>query len=272
MKVSNVFVQNYRSLKHVELAVDDYTAFVGANGSGKSSVLYALQWFYEGGALEAEDICAYQAPADGDQLDESPDAIAARTVSVTVTFSDLTNPDRVRLREYGRGETATFRKTWTLGDTKPKVVGNAKQGPGFAEVRAMKLVGEFRPAYVALRSAQSGLPDLGASPAKDQVIAALATWEGNFANVGGLVDVNDSDANHMFGIDGPNIILKCSRLVLIPAAAEIANQVGSSGKGSALGDLIGAFMSNAGATARAAWQTRYATELAELNASVKKKC
>ncbi|EAR25270.1 predicted ATP-dependent endonuclease, OLD family protein [marine actinobacterium PHSC20C1] len=270
MKVSHIVVENYRSLRRVELSVTDYTALVGANGSGKSSVLYALQWFYEGGALEGEDICGYHRPADGEVLDESSDAIAARTVSVTVTFSDLTSQDRSRLREYGRGDTAVFRKSWVLGDAKPKVVGNAKQGPGFAELRTMKLVGDFRPAYASLRHSQEGLPDLGGSPSRDQVSDALVAWEADPANGASLVDIADNDANHMFGIDGPNIILRCSRLVLIPAAAEISNQVGSSGKGSALGDLIGAFMSNAGATARAKWQSTYADELAELNSSVKR--
>ncbi|MCU1471020.1 MAG: hypothetical protein JWQ39_2169 [Glaciihabitans sp.] len=269
MRISQVVVENYRSLKRVEIAVDKYTAFVGANGAGKSSVLYALQWFYDGGALEADDVCAYSPPTDDQTVDESAEAVAARTVSVTVTFSDLTAPDRSRLREYGRGQTATFKKSWTIGDAKPKVVGNALQGPGFADIRAMRLVGDFRPAYATLRANTSGLPDLGASPSKDGVVNALSTWESEPANISHLVEVDASDANHMFGIDGPNVILKCTRLVLIPASAEISNEVGSSGKGSALNDLIGAFMSNAGATARAAWQSRYASELAELNASVK---
>ena len=269
MRISHIVVENYRSLRRVEIAVDNYTAFVGANGAGKSSVLYALQWFYEGGALEAEDVYAYSLPVKGEIIDESPDAVAARTVSVTVTFSDLTVPDRARLREYGRGQTAVFRRSWTIGDAKPKVVGNALQGPGFAEIRAMKLVGQFRPAYATLKDAMAGLPNLGGSPSKDQVVDALSAWESEPVNGSNLVEVDGSDANHMFGIDGPNVILKCTRLVLIPASVEISNEVGSSGKGSALNDLIGAFMTNAGATARAAWQSRYAAELAELNASVK---
>lgn len=269
MRISHIVVENYRSLKRVEITVDKYTAFVGANGTGKSSVLYALQWFYDGAALEADDVCAYSPPAEGETLDESPEAVAARTVSVTVTYSDLTAPDRSRLREYGRGQTAVFKKSWTIGDAKPKVVGNALQGPGFAEIRAMKLVGQFRPAYATLSAATQDLPDLGASPSKDEVVDALSAWESEPANSSHLVEVDASDANHMFGIDGPNVILKCTRLVLIPASAEISNEVGSSGKGSALNDLIGAFMSNAGATARAVWQSRYALELAELNASVK---
>ena len=269
MKISRLSVQNYRSLKDVEIEIADYTSFVGANGSGKSSTLYALQWFYEGGPLDAEDISSFTPPNDNEPLDESDEAIKARTVAVTVTFSDLTAQDRDRLREYGRGTSATFRKSWTFGDPKPKVVGNATQGPGFAAVRAMKHVGEYRPAYVALRTSVGDLPDLGKSPQKDEILDALAAWESDPAHSMQMVEIPDSDANHMFGIDGPNVLLRCSRLVLIPAAAEISRQVGSPGKGSALNDLIGTVMANAGAAARAAWLTKHAREIAELNSAVK---
>ncbi|MBK7322591.1 MAG: AAA family ATPase [Candidatus Microthrix sp.] len=34
-------------MKDFEVQIDDYTALVGANGTGKSYLLYALEWFYE---------------------------------------------------------------------------------------------------------------------------------------------------------------------------------------------------------------------------------
>ena len=268
MRISSVVVNNYRSLRQLTLDVDDYTALVGANGAGKSSLLYALQWFYQGGALEPEDIHDFVEPATP-EADWTVDERASRTVSVTVTFEGLSSRDRAKLKEYGRGTSVTFRKTWTLGQQKPKVVGNALQGPGFAEVRAMRLVGEFRPGYKALRDAHSDLADLGSSPSKEAVSEELARWESLPANTRSLVELSDQDASHMFGIDGPNVITKCSRLILVPAAAEIANQVGNSGKGSTLGDLIGTVMANAGASARAMWLTKYAAEIEELNLTVK---
>lgn len=60
MRLSRVYVSNYRSLKDFEVQIDDYTALVGANGTGKSSLLYALEWFYEGPPLEALDIHGVQ--------------------------------------------------------------------------------------------------------------------------------------------------------------------------------------------------------------------
>ena len=48
MRIAEVTVRNFRSLKDVTIKVDDYGVLIGANGSGKSSVLYALDWFFNG--------------------------------------------------------------------------------------------------------------------------------------------------------------------------------------------------------------------------------
>lgn len=47
MKVKHVVVHNFRSLHHVEFDLYDYTMLVGANNSGKSTIINALRAFYE---------------------------------------------------------------------------------------------------------------------------------------------------------------------------------------------------------------------------------
>lgn len=257
MKITHIKAENYRSLKCLEIDVDDYTALIGANGTGKSCILYALDWFFNGYKLSPSDISGYTEDHESEPTDT--------TVAVTVTFGSLTEQDKDRLKQYGRGSVVRFRRSWTLGEDKDKVVGNASQGPGFAELRSMSRVGEFRPAYAALRQQYNDLPDLGTSPNKESVHAALAEWESDANNAQHLVTVSDDDANHMFGINGPNVIKDCVRLVLIPAAADIANQIGSSGKGSALNELIGSLMSNASAAARSAWLLEHSDKIEELN-------
>jgi putative ATP-dependent endonuclease of OLD family len=259
MKISRIEVKNYRSLKDVTVDVADYAALVGANGSGKSSILYALDWFFNGRALAASDVCGYE---EGVTADE--DCV----IEVAVTFSRLTDADRRRLKQYGRAATATFRRTWRKGG-KDKVVGNAMQGPNFAQVRTLSKVGEFRPAYATLRGAHPDLPDLGKSPSRDEVHAALATWEDDPKNLDSLESVSDDDANHMFGINGTNVLRDCVRLILVPASTDMSSQVGEAGKGSALNELIGAFMTEAGARAQAEWLTDNETVLSELRRKVK---
>lgn len=260
MKIARISVRNYRSLKDVDIEVDDYSALVGANGAGKSSVLYALDWFFNARSLQPTDVHGY---VEGQTVDEDC------FVEVTVTFRDLSAKDRERLQQYGRGATATFRRTWRRNEG-DKVVGNALQGPGFAAIRTMKLVGEFRPAYKTLRETLADLPDLGPSPARDSVLAALSAWEEDPDHASLLEAVPDSDANHMFGINGTNVIKECVRLVLIPAATDISAQVGdSSGRGSALNGLIGVVMAEAGARATAEWLSENESIIADLQQRVR---
>ncbi len=260
MKIDRVAVRGFRCLVDVAMVLDDYVAFIGANGSGKSSVLYALDWFFNGGQLTESDVHGH---VDGQPLPD--DAV----VEVTVTLTDLSHRDRERLGQYGRGERAEFRRTWHVRDNKTKVVGNAKQGPGFAGIRAMTKVGEFRPAYETLRGSIAELPDLGKQAGKPEIEAALAAWEDNPINANRLVGVSDADANHMFGINGPNVIKECLRFILIPAGTNIAGQIGGSGKGSALGQLIGAVMADASARAQAEWLAENAETIAKLRSQVR---
>jgi putative ATP-dependent endonuclease of OLD family len=259
MKISRIEIKNFRSLRDVSVDVDDYAALVGANGSGKSSILYALDWFFNGRHLSPADVCGWEEGVTPD--DEC-------FIEVAVSFTDLTAADRWRLQQYGRGDTAKFRRTWRR-DAKDKVVGNALQGPGFSAVRSHTRVGDFRPAYAGLRELHADLPDLGTQASRDQVHAALARWEDDERNRTSLVSVADDDANHMFGINGTNVIKSCVRLVLVPASTDMSSQAGEAGKGSALAELIGAFMAEAGARAQAEWLAENDSILGNLRAKVK---
>ncbi|TFC61747.1 ATP-dependent endonuclease [Cryobacterium sp. TMB1-7] len=255
MRISAVTITNYRSHRSTTVDLDDYTAFIGANGAGKSSLFYALRWFFDGTSISERDVC------------DSREAESA--VSVSVAFTELTGADRARLGEYARGETANFTRSWSgKEDDKSKVFGNAIAGPGFPEVRAESRVTFKRPAYVGLRSNVDGLPDFGKTPSAADIDQALADWESDIANQASMVVVKDSDANHLFGINGKNVIRDCIRMILVPAATDITADVGESGRGSTLSDLIGAVVTSASAKARAEWQLRYADELAELNLSI----
>lgn len=255
MRISSVTVRRYRSLKDVTIHFDNYGVFIGANGSGKSSVLYALDWFFNGTPLSATDLHGYQ---EGGPLDSSS------TIEVTVTFVDLTTRDCDRLEQYGRGEKAVIRRTWYAANGQTKTVGNSKQGDGFADVRADQGAPERRRKYRDLRTVLAELPDLGGSAGKEAIFEALVNWECDPANANKLVDVPDADANQMMGWNGANVIRECLRFVLIPAATSIIGEVGTATRGTALTELVGAFMSNASSRAQNAWLLRHAEAVSEL--------
>jgi putative ATP-dependent endonuclease of OLD family len=143
MRIASVTIRNYRCLKNVTIQVDDYGVFIGTNGSGKSSVFYALDWFFNGTPLSETDIHDYK---EGESLP------AVSTIEVGVTFADLTVKDRERLEQYGRGDRAEIRRTWYAENKQVKTVGNARQGQGFAEVRAESSVVTMRQKYGELRA------------------------------------------------------------------------------------------------------------------------
>jgi hypothetical protein len=258
MRISKIHIQNYRSHLNTEIVFDDYTALIGANGAGKSSVFYALQWFFEGGPIMSGDI---NSSASG-----GTDSV---TVSVGVTFVDLSAADRERLGEYGRGDNAHFSRAWSTGDDKSKVVGNALAGPGFPEARRETRVTFKRKLFGILRKDVTDLPDLGTTSSVPDIDQALADWESAPEHENLLERVAHSDANHLFGINGRNVIKDCIRLIVIPAATDISANVGAAGKGTTLADLIGTVTAAASSRARADWTTKYATELEELNTSIR---
>jgi hypothetical protein len=114
------------------------------------------------------------------------------------------------------------------------------------------------------------LPDFGRSPSKDDILAALTAWEQETGNAAALVEIAHSDASQMMGWNGPNVLKECVRFVLIPAATSITSEVGASTKGSALSELVGAFMSAASALAQAAWLQKHADAVAELSEEIRK--
>lgn len=261
MRIAAVTIRNYRSLKAVTLQLDEYGAFIGANGSGKSSVLYALDWFFNGTPLTEIDVHGCK---EGGILEPGS------TVEVSVTFADLTEKDRERLEQYGRGDRAEIRRTWYADTKQTKTVGNAKQGAGFADVRADQAIATRRQKFRDLRIAHPDLPELGGTASKDMIVDALWAWESDPINVTKLVEVPDSDAYQMMGWNGANVLRECVRFVLIPAATSIAGEVGTASRGTALTELVGAFMAAASARAQAAWLEKHAVAVNELAREIRK--
>jgi hypothetical protein len=251
MRVASVQVESYRCLQNLTVQLLSYTALVGTNGSGKSAVLYALDWFFNGGSLEEEDIC---------KLDDESD-----TISVEVTFDGLTDFDKQVLGSYAHGDTAVFRRSWSVAAGE-KIIGNAMQGPGFAAVRNSPGADAMKTAYLAIRQQVTGLP---AASTMKAIRLALDRWEADAANQSQLVRVADSDANHLFGFNGEATLGSLIKFILVPAASDLANELSQTSRGSALGSLIGALMTGAVKTAKDSWERDNAQVLSDLETAIR---
>lgn len=56
MRIVSARVEGFRSIAALETDFDGLTALVGSGGVGKSAFLRAVNWFFEGGGLDSEDL------------------------------------------------------------------------------------------------------------------------------------------------------------------------------------------------------------------------
>jgi putative ATP-dependent endonuclease of the OLD family len=93
-------------------------------------------------------------------------------------------------------------------------------------------------------------------------LAALAGWEDDAGNRHLLTIVPNCEVD-------TSLIDQCVRMVLIPAAADMPNEVGASGRGSVLNALIGRLVDASGSAALQQWEERHRGEIDELNRQMK---
>jgi putative ATP-dependent endonuclease of the OLD family len=200
VRLSRVHIINFRCLQELVVDLDDVTVLVGANSTGKSTLLHALRWFFEGGSLDPEDFWG---------CDES------LTVSVGATFTDFTDTDRLALGSYLVNEEATFWRTWSTSEQE-KLTGRGLAYPPFEEIRAHEKATPMKVAYNELRTAQ---PQLGLSTWTNQQAAndEMKAWED--ANPDQLSESTVS-ATHLFGFTGGSRLNGRFDFVLVPAISD----------------------------------------------------
>lgn len=160
MRILRVHVQNFRCLDDLELSFDDVTVVVGANSTGKSSVLRALDWFFHYYSLDDLDVGGRATDAE---------------VSVGVTFGELSDRDLEIVRRYVVGGEVTVRRTWSKAEGL-RVTSPGSAYPRFEKIRVQPRASDKNAAYRLLREQHPEL-DLPAARSADAVEAALADWE-----------------------------------------------------------------------------------------------
>jgi putative ATP-dependent endonuclease of OLD family len=84
VRIKRARIQNLRCLRDVDIAFDSVTTFIGPNGVGNSTVLRALDWFFNGSVL----------------TDDVLNGATRRWIQVEVEFDNLTAADREMLGKY----------------------------------------------------------------------------------------------------------------------------------------------------------------------------
>ena len=164
MQIKEVHVKNFRSILDESLPCDSLTALVGRNGSGKSSFLNAIDFFYNPSArITTEDYYS----EDTNQ-----------TIEIAVTFTSLSSDEKDFFSAYIDKDTLTVVRVFseTLGKKSGTYFGVRLQNRDFVCIRNAGGKMDIRRKYNEVRSIPkySSLPSVNSADAAHE---ALAGWE-----------------------------------------------------------------------------------------------
>lgn len=187
MRIQNVHIMNFRSLENVSIPFQNVTTFIGPNGTGKSTVLRALEWFFNGsknGDLTEQD-CTFENKG--------------AEIRVEVTFSDLSQLDRQALGKYAPPGSQSF-TAWKIRSVEGDeyLSANAKGFGPFTEIKVVKSATEKKELYKSLRDSQPSL-DLPSATSGQAVDDAIALWESQNTKL--LTDLPEALQTNFFGFN-----------------------------------------------------------------------
>jgi putative ATP-dependent endonuclease of the OLD family len=222
MILKEVHVVRFRSLFDARLTCEALTVLVGANGTGKSSFLRAIELFY--------------APSPRINEDDFYDRDPAQPIEIAITFTDLTEDEKKRFEAYLEGHDLTVIRVFSLSDAKGsgKYYGYSLRNPDFADVRSAQKAAEKKTAYESLRQK----PEYALLPKwtkQDDALGELKSWES--ANPSKCKRERDDGQFFGFTEVAYGYLGQSTRLVFIPAVRD-ASQDAVDGRGTPITDLM----------------------------------
>ena len=231
MRIKTINIKNFRGIKSQTIALNQYTCFVGANGAGKSTVLCALNVFFQEQASSSTDT---QKLCDEDFFARNID----EPISITLTFCNLNDKAAETLAAYVRQDELVVTAEAQFDDeSKTALVKHFGQRLGmpkfkafFEAVKASAKKSELDTVYGVLQNEFSGLPN---AISKDAKVAALHQFEADNPHLCELIPSEDS----FYGINGAGKLAPFIQWVYVPAVKD-AREEGEEGKNTALAKLI----------------------------------
>jgi putative ATP-dependent endonuclease of the OLD family len=232
MKIKSIRMKNFRSFKDCEVEFGNFTSLVGANGAGKSTVLYALNIFFR----EVDG-----SPTNVSELDEE-DFHARNTqepIEITVTFDELSDDALKVFSNYARqGVLVVTAKASFDPQARTAVVRQFGQRFGMEKFRRFfEMYGDSKPA-AELRSEYNQLciefQDLPSVNSKDACRDALQSYESIHPDQCNLIPSEDQ----FYGVSkGSNRLAQFIQWVYLPAVKDAAKEK-EEGKNTALGKIL----------------------------------
>ncbi len=164
MLIERVKIENYRSIRYAELQLENLTAFIGSNGAGKSTVLKAINAFFDTPQSLA--------------IDDFHERESSSPISIQLTFRDFSKTEKQRFKSYIFDNQLTITRRFIHGGDKDsgKYFGTTLRNAEFNEYRMADSVTVRRSAYKALREIKK-YSTLPSETGKDAMDLALEVWE-----------------------------------------------------------------------------------------------
>ncbi len=232
MKIESVRIENFRSFNDETIRFDNYTCFVGANGSGKSTTLNALNVFFRQYKDSKTDLSKL---TDEDFHHKNTD----KPVKITLTFTEIPDDAKDELSDYVRQDkliissVAEYDSAIDLAEVKQ--YGNRLGFQDFrkyfeAEKNGEKVAG-LKIIYQELKKIYTELPNPGT---KTAMTDALRKYEADRPGNCELIRSEDQ----FYGVSkGANKLAHYVQWVFISASKD-ATEESEESKDSALGLLL----------------------------------
>lgn len=232
MRIKNIHIRNLRTIKDSIVELDSYNCFVGANGAGKSTVLYALNVFFRETSGNSTDVSALSAEDFHNKDTREP-------IEITLTFIELNEEAQRDFRDYFRhGQLVVSAKAEFNASTGRAEVKQFGQRLAMTEFKMFfERQGDKAPSE-ELKKIYSDLqlqyPDLPKATSGTAMSDALKTFEGTRPELSILIP----SADQFYGVSkGSNRLEKHIQWVYIPAVKDAASEQ-NEGKTTALGKLL----------------------------------
>lgn len=226
MRIYNVKISNFRTIHKAEVNFYDVTSFVGPNGVGKSTILYALDWFFNGGS---QGILTNNDATYGCENED---------IEVRITFNDLNETDREVLGKYVGAESTSFTawKVRSHEDGRERLSANIK---GYELFTDLKNPNNTAAALKALyKEVIDDHPNLRLDPnvrTKANILAELTRWESE--HVDQLVSIPEELSTDFKGFNSNSALATRFKYTLVKADLR-ANEESEDSRKSLLSEII----------------------------------
>ncbi len=231
MRLAKLRIKNFRCFKEQEVLLDAYSCLVGANGSGKSTILMALNVFFRNTS----------APSDVINLQDEDFhmKVTSEPIEITCVFVDLNEDAKNDLKAYVRQNelSVTAKATWDAATSRAEVkqVGIRKVirafAPYFEAVERKAKAGELKEVYSSIRESYEDLPPPATMAAMQN---ALREFEEENPS---LCEEVESGSQFYGWSKGANLLGKYIQWVYLPAVKDPTDEQDEQ-KNTALGSLL----------------------------------